>query len=349
MNKGYEKSNINSDVVISTKVSIRRNIAKYNFVNRLSKEQAEQMIDEIIQIINAESNAFLGKGKYINLSEITLNDKKVLYESGTITEKSLKKESNSGVIVFERNGISMLLNEDDHIVIQVICNGMDLKKAYNLANEVDDFLEEKVEYAFSGKFGYLSARPSNIGTGLHCSYTIHLPALKMYNQLQIILQVVGKFGVMTSGWLDDGADISGSIVDLSNQNTIGVSEEEIINNLNNITEQIINQERSTRNKIYNNNKLYLEDKIYRSYGMLTNARYMTFKESIGFLSDIRLGVELKILNNKISSSDICVLINKIQPGNIQSHLGKKLKKQEIEIERANLIREKLNSLFDNCV
>ena len=128
-----------------------------------------------------------------------------------------------------------------------------------------------------------------------------------------------------------------------------LSREEIISNINNVTEQIIKQERNVRNKIYSNNKLYLEDKIYRSYGILNYARNMNFKESIELLSDIRLGIELKIFKNNISSSDIYILMKKIQPGNIESYVGKKLNKQEIEVARANIIRKDLKSLFDNCV
>lgn len=349
MNDGYEKSDFNNDVVISSKISIRRNIAKYNFPNRLSDKGAEQLINEIFPIINSMPNTFLEKCKYINLSETSLNDKKVLYESGIITEKLLKNKRISGVAIFDTYGISILLNEDDHIVIQVSCEGMNLKEAYEIANKIDDFIEEKVEYAFSPKFGYLCSNVSNIGTGLNCSYTIHLPALQMYNQLQLILQVVGKFGIMTSGWSEDGVDLNGSIVDLSNQIAMGVSEEEIISNINNVTEQIINQERNVRNKLYSNNKLYLEDKIYRSYGILKYARNMNFKESIELLSDIRLGIELKIFKNNISSSDIYILMKKIQPANVERYIGKKLKKQEIEVVRAKIIRKDLKSLFDNCI
>ncbi|WP_105614540.1 protein arginine kinase [Vallitalea okinawensis] len=333
--------NKNDDVIITTRIRLARNIQKYPFPNRMSDISAEQMMDEIKEVIMGASSPISEHFEFYNLRELTMNEKLALLEERLISPELLKKQIPCGVILYRDLGLSVMINEEDHVRIQCITDGMNMPGAYELANRIDDLIEEKINYAYNEKYGYLTACPTNVGTGLRASYMLHVPALEAYGQLSIILQAIGKFGITVRGMYGEGTEAYGSIFQISNQITLGETEMNIIHNLNNITSQIIEQERRVRQKLIKEDQLEFEDKIFRSYGVLSHARKITAKEAMSLLSDVKVGLELGVLKMDKSGLDIYNLMTRIQPANLQKLAGRELNSNERDIKRAILIREKL--------
>lgn len=328
-----------SDVVIESSISLSRNIKKYSFPNKISRTSAELLVDEVKNIIN-ESVTCNGM-KYVNLENCTFIEKLALMESRIISKELVKKIFPAGIILDENNMISIMVNEQDHIKIQSIAHGMQMDKAWIKADEIDNIIEEKIDYAFDDQYGYVTSCPTKVGTGLTASYMIHVPALEAYGQLQFILQAIGKFGVTVRGIYGEGSEAEGSIFQISNQITLGQSEDEIIQNISNVTNQIVDQERRVRKKLMSDKKLQLEDKVYRSYGTLLNARIITLKEALTLLSDIKLGIELGILDTINDDINIYKLMADIQTANLQKIIGIEITQQNINIERARYIRDNI--------
>ena len=239
-----------------------------------------------------------------------------------------------------------MINEEDHIRIQCLSSGMQLENSWKLGNKIDSILEEKIDFAFSEKYGYLTCCPTNIGTGIRASAMLHLPALIMTGYIKRILEACSKLGIAVRGIYGENSEASGNMFQISNQTTLGQSEEEIINNIKNITSQIIEQERMLRTELYKQNPLRFEDKVCRSLGVFSNARIMSSEESLKLLSDVRLGVDMGIIKN-ISIEDLNGIMLLIQPGNLQKQAGKPLDPNERDFKRAEFVRERLNKTVDS--
>ncbi len=252
------------------------------------------------------------------------------------------------LILSKDEALSIMVNEEDHIRIQSMASGMNLQKALDEANRMDDLFEEKVVYAFDQNLGYLTACPTNLGTGLRASYMIHVPALETTGQLQFILDAIGKFGLTVRGIYGEGTDALGSVFQISNQVTLGQTENEIIENLTSVTKQIVEQELIVRNKLLNDKRTRFEDAVYRSFGILSHARMITSKEAMTLLSDMKLGIELGIIKTKNNEKiNIYNLMAKIQPANLQIMHNKNLNVDERDIARAEYIRENLPELISD--
>ena len=234
-----------------------------------------------------------------------------------------------------------MINEEDHIRLQCISAGLNLRESYDLANKIDDLIEESIEYAFDEKIGYITACPTNLGTGLRGSVMIHLPALTMNNEMNGILKALTQVGMTIRGLYGEGSKALGNIYQISNQITLGLSEEDIISNLEAVVNEIIGQENATRSRLYSTYRYELEDKIYRSLGILKSAVLLNLNECLELLSSVRMGVELGI----IKDIDKC-LLNKLlietQPASLQLTFNSKLNEKEISINRARLVRERLS-------
>ena len=209
-----------------------------------------------------------------------------------------------------------------------------------LANKIDDVIEENTKYAFDENIGYLTSCPTNVGTGIRASVMIHLPALTMTGYMNRIFQAVNQIGFTVRGLYGEGSESEGNIFQISNQVTLGRTEKEIIQTLIEVTKQITSKENDARATLFSNNRIKLEDKICRSYGILTNARIMNSKDALKFISNVRLGIDLGIIED-IDVKTINTLMVDIQPGILQKIQSKTLNTSERDIERANLIRERL--------
>ncbi len=339
MNKWYMNDNIDSGVVLSSRIRLARNVTKYPFSILMNDEQADHMIDEVKSSIINERNPLGAQFNYINLKDVTDNEKHMLMERHVISPELVNKKQVSSVLIKNDESLSIMLNEEDHIRIQSIFVGDNMEHAWGLANKLDDLIEETVQYAFDKDYGYLSSCPTNTGTGLRASYMLHMPMLESTGQLKNILQAITKFGITLRGIYGEGTEPLGSIYQISNQVTLGQSEEEIMNNLKNITNQIIEQELRIAEKILREQKSIIEDKVYRCYGILTYARRMNVSEAMGLLSTLRIGYMNHLIDLPKPKTNIYNIMIHIQQGNMMSKLGNDFTEEAADIKRADFIKE----------
>lgn len=300
----------------------------------LSEEESIDVVHRVSKIIK-EQNAF---SKYnINiLKEMNLLNRQELVEKHLMSPSLLSDFNKGALIVSSNKEISIMVNEEDHIRIQCIKNGFQLEEAYQIAGEVDDALESQLEYVFDEKLGFLTSCLTNVGTGLRASVMMHLPGLRMIGELKNIIQTIGKIGLTVRGVYGEGSEALGSMFQISNQVTLGVNEAEIIKAVKNIIHQIIEKENRARNVLLNKDRILFEDKIYRSYGLLKNARLLSYKESMKLLSDVILGVDVGLVT-ETNAKTLQHMIQCVQPASLQILYDKDLDERERSIKRAELV------------
>jgi protein arginine kinase len=236
-----------------------------------------------------------------------------------------------------------MVNEEDHIRLQVILSGLAMEKCWEYAHEIDSDLAKKVDYAYDKKFGHLTACPTNVGTGMRASILIHLPGLVLTRDIDNVINRISKVGLAVRGFYGEGTDVLGNLFQISNQTTLGRSEEEIIDSLAKITGQIIEYETNAQEKLMNDAADQIEDKVWRSYGILKHARLLNSGEVMNLLSALRLGVSLKLID-KITLRQINELLIITQPAHLQKLYGKEMDNEERDMIRAELIRERLGKI-----
>ena len=330
----YLQNGKESDVVVSSRVRLSRNLNDFNFLNRCSKEKQEEILEKIKEIVPS-----LGYGlkflKLDDLDEITILS---LVEKHLISpEFAVKNKNAKAIIINDEENICIMLNEDDHIKMQVFGSGQELENIMNLVVELDEKLGEMVEYAYNKNFGYLTASPVDIGTGMKASVIVHLPALTLTGNLSKVLRVVNNLGMSIKGVYGEGSQNYGDLYQISNNQTIGITEKEIIANVKNITEKIIEQERTAR-KYLCKNEIELRDMVYRAFGVLTYASKLGTEECRKLLSEVKMGVDLGILN-EIDDGKVRKLELYTKPGNLQKYVGKALDGYERELKRAEIIKQ----------
>ena len=330
----YLQNGKESDVVVSSRVRLSRNLNGFNFPNRCSKEKQEEILEKIKEIVPS-----LGYGlKFIKLDDLDEVTKLSLVEKNLIRkEYKIKNKKVKAIIINDEDNISIMLNEDDHIKIQVFSTGQELDNLMSLIVEIDEKLGEMVEYAYNKNFGYLTASPVDIGTGMKASVIVHLPALTLTGNLSKVLRIVNNFGLSIKGVYGEGSQNYGDLYQISNNQTIGITEKEIIANVKNITEKIIEQERTAR-KYLCKNELELRDIVYRAFGVLTFASKLGTEECRKLLSEVKMGVDLGILN-EIDDGKVRKLELYTKPGNLQKYVGKTLDGYEREIKRAEIVKQ----------
>ncbi len=340
MTKWIDGEGPQNDIIISSRIRLARNFEEFPFPIALTSEKSKEVIKKVSDSI-LESNTILKNDfKFIGMDEIENSDKQVLIEKHLISPALIEKPDKSAVMINTDQSVSIMINEEDHIRIQCLFPGFQLNEAWDLANKIDDVIEENTKYAFDENIGYLTSCPTNVGTGIRASVMIHLPALTMTGYMNRIFQAVNQIGFTVRGLYGEGSESEGNIFQISNQVTLGRTEKEIIQTLIEVTKQITSKENDARATLFSNNRIKLEDKICRSYGILTNARIMNSKDALKFISNVRLGIDLGIIED-IDVKTINTLMVDIQPGILQKIQSKTLNTSERDIERANLIRERL--------
>jgi protein arginine kinase len=324
----------NNDIVITSRIRLARNLKNYKFPIYMTESESKSVINEIYNAISKHENYKLTYMK--DLSDVKKNS---LIENHIIS-LALANKRNEGAFLLSPDGkTSVMINEEDHIRIQTIEDGLSLKECWKLSNEVDDIIEESVDYAFDRELGYITACPTNIGTGMRASVMLHLPALSITNQIDKLLYGVSQLGVAVRGVYGEGTKSIGHLYQISNQGTLGASEETLIDKINQIVMQIIDKEKNTREHLMKNNYDDLEDDFYRAYGLLTNARKMTVDEAMKLLSLIKLGSEMGI-TPMVKGKNIYQLMIWIQPNNI-STIDTELSPKDRDKKRAEIIRREL--------
>jgi protein arginine kinase len=328
-----------NDIVLSSRIRLARNIKSIPFPDRLDGQGAARVIGMIKEAI--ERNPVLaGDFNFTVLKSISPLDARVLVEKHLISPALVERHENSAVFTRKDHRVSIMVNEEDHIRMQVLLPGLQLEAGWDLAGKIDDVLEESINYAFDEDMGYLTACPTNTGTGMRASVMVHLPALVLTNQFNRLSQALNHLGLVVRGIYGEGTEVVGNMVQSSNQLTLGKSEEHIIESLKGMTKEIINNEKQARNALVSGNKTVLEDKVCRSYGLLTGARIISSRELMELLSDVRLGMDLGVLT-EVNRRDINEIMLESQPASLQKKAGKQLSDTERDVFRSELIRKKL--------
>lgn len=341
--KKYDELKDLSDVVISTRIRFARNLEDYPFPCRLSGEKKFKVANTVKDAVLEGHSAISDKFKYIQMSELTQEEAVSLVERHLVSPEFISDRLGRGLLILDDESVSIMINEEDHVRIQVIKQNMDLDGAYDLADKIDTLLDERLNFAFNEKFGYLTQCPTNIGTGMRASLMMHLPALKESGAMGKISASLSKLGLVIRGIYGEGTEPLGAIFQLSNQVTLGISEQEAINNLRDIAHQLVMQERAAREALSKN--INILDGIYRSYGILHYAKLMSNNECMKLLSNLRFGIEMGIFEN-IDANTVNRLFIEIQPATLMKNIGKKLSAAERDQIRAELVR---NTLFHQKV
>ena len=331
----YLQSGKESDIASSTRIRFSRNIKGYKF--NLTKKELQDLENKI-----KENVYLIGYGlNFLKLEDMDDITKLSLVEKGLINFNFAFKSNNIGAILInDEENICIMIGEDDHLKIQVFSSGLELENALNLAIEIDKKIDDIFGYSVSKQYGYLTACPNNLGTGLKASVKLHLPALAKTRNTEKVLEAINNFGINIKGVYDEEGHIVGDMYEISNKKTLGITENEIIQNIKIIVEKVIKQERKAR-RFLANEGIEVEDLIYRNYGVLTNCRKITMEEAQNLLSTVKLGVDLGILK-ELSDLQIQKLYLYIQPGNLQKYFGEQYERLDREIKRAEMIKQVIN-------
>ncbi len=328
-----------ADIILSTRVRLARNLRGISFSRRASEDDRGRVRRMIIKA--AEGVEELKGSLVVELEQVSKMDRQFLVERHIIS-RELSPEFMGAVLIGPREIASLMINEEDHLRIQVLRSGFSLPECWRRADRIDSALEQDLVYEFSPQLGYLTACPTNVGTGMRASLMVHLPALVLSDQIQKVFQALSKLGLAVRGIYGEGTRAFGNIFQISNQVTLGKTEEDIIGDLEKIMVKIIAHERDSRRVLLQSRNPQLEDKIYRARGLLENARLISTQETVELLSGLRMGVDLGIVRD-IARGTVNELLIHTQPAHLQKLVGKELSSQERDLLRAKLIREKLTS------
>lgn len=329
----YLQSSENSDVAKSTRIRFSRNLHDFKF-NLNQKEEIEKLENKIKENLYA-----IGYGlKFLKLKDMDDITKMSLVEKNLISpDFALNKNEIGSILINDEENICIMIGNEDHLEIQVFNCGFDLDNTLNLAIEIDQKIEEVLGYAIHKKYGYLTACPNNVGTGLRASVMVHLPALAKTKNTKKVLEAINSFGINIRGVYGENTESTGDMYQISNKQTLGITEKEIVQNLKVIVDKIIKQERQAR-KILAKDDIALEDLIYRSYGILSNCKKISSEETRNLLSNIKLGTDLGILR-ELTDLKIQKLYLYTKPANLQKFLGEQYEAIERDIKRAEVIKQ----------
>jgi protein arginine kinase len=329
-----------ADIVLSSRIRLARNLNEFAFPIMATEDQAKKAMEHIKGHLEGKSYHGLGKFEWVEMSELQSIEKRVLVEKHLISP-NLAQEANFGAaLINESESVSIMVNEEDHLRIQCLFPGFQLTEALTLASGIDDWLEQTFAFAFDEQRGYLTSCPTNVGTGLRASVMVHLPALMITQRMNRIAPTINQFGLVVRGIYGEGSEALGNVFQISNQITLGKSEEDIVEDLRGVVMQLIQQEKVARRDLLNYSKLQLEDRVYRSYGVLAYSRTIHSKEAAKCLSDVRLGIDLGLIKG-VSRNILNELMVFTQPGFLQHYFNETLEPDERDVRRATLIRERI--------
>lgn len=339
MLRWFEQNGKDGDVIISSRVRLARNLRNYNFSLKLSPADEQELIREAAQKLRTLPEL---EGFHEYCFEDLEEAQKTAMKERHVISTFLFNQNTAGGFVSENEAVSVMLNEEDHIRIQAYRAGMDMERAYDEADRLDNCIGMVLPYAYDERYGYLTTCPSNVGTGMRVSFMCHLPALSWNNKIQGLASEIGRFGLVMHSIYSDGQKSAGDIYQISNQITLGVTEREQIENITNIAGQIVKQERIWRTRLKEKQKVSVLDGIYRSYGILKYARKISLKDGLVLLSQLRLGLAEKLVETA-DERDYAIyrLMIGIQQGNLEMLSQHRLSEEEADIVRADFIRENL--------
>lgn len=340
MNKWYEKAGNYSDVVISTRIRLARNISKYPFPCRLNSNTKKEVINEIYRALSRPEFKDYNFS-CINAWEASLAEIRSLIERHLVSPEFAKADKNKAAFISQNGDISIMANEEDHIRLQVMKEGLDLEETYNEADKMDTKLDKVLLFAFNEQLGYLTQCPTNLGTGMRASVMLHLPALRRCEMIEKISSSLIKLGLTMRGLYGEGSEPKGDIYQISNQVTLGISEKTALKNLNDITLQIISQERNCRKELEKD--IQTIDAICRSVGILKTAKLLNNEDFMRLISNIRLGLSIGVIKG-ISYDTINEVTINAQPFMLIKAANSELSPLQRDKKRASLINEKMSTV-----
>ena len=336
--KWFQARGQQSDVAVSTRIRLARNVKGLSFGSRLQSAQAEKLIEEVKEAAAKGATAF----SLIRVDEITPEERMALYEKHLISREMMDKKP-AALLLSEDESISVMINEEDHLRIQVMSAGIALKECLEEAMKLDALLQQSLYFAYDQELGFLTQCPTNLGTGLRASVMLHLPMLTRTGQINAVISVANKIGLEIRGLYGEGSKAEGEFYQVSNSITLGLYEEEICEKLKDAVERIIQQEQNLRQAYRQQYPGALEDRVWRAAGLLRYARKVTSAEAEALLSDVRLGQACGILAG-ITAQQLNQLIYEIAPACIELTRDRSLTADERDMARADLLREALQNL-----
>ena len=336
LTKWNEKAGNCGDVVCSTRVRLARNLKQFPFPARATDKQLEA-VEQSVKDALLSGNSILSKEfRFIPLDNISEEEAVSLVERHIVSPEFISDRHGKAVLISEDESISIMINEEDHLRIQVLREGLSLKEAAETADRIDTLLSETLDFAYDPEFGYLTQCPTNLGTGMRVSVMLHLPALTENGAMPRISSNLSKLGLTLRGTYGEGSKIIGALYQLSNQITLGLSENEAIENLRSITVQLMEEERKARSQMSEN--IAWQDKIDRAAGIMKTARVLSSSEFMELLSYIRFGLSTGVLQG-VSTEELNTLMVNAQPATLMAKAGKPLDENQRDVIRANMARE----------
>jgi protein arginine kinase len=332
-----------SDIVVSTRVRLARNVDGFHFLTKATIEQKREIETFIRRKLKEVDLPF--DLSYISLPSLSEIDRSLLVERHLMSKEHCDATGDRGLAVSDDETVSIMVNEEDHLRIQVFHSGFELHAVWAKINEIDSLIETRVPYAFDSQLGYLSACPTNVGTGLRASVMLHLPALVLTKQIEKVFRAVTKINLAVRGLYGEGTQASGNFYQISNQASLGKTEEELLENIAGVVPQIIRYERRARESLVAESEKRLEDKVWRSVGILRTARRMSSGEALELLSQLRLGMNTGILKDSFLGR-INEMLLFSQPAHLQKILRKSLQPSERDLARADFLRKTLGEARD---
>lgn len=325
------------DVVLSSRIRLARNLKNFKFPNRSSKDEKL----ELINILKEKLNFLLDENySFYLMDNFTLLEREVLHEKHLISKDFSENPRAKALFLNNEQHISIMVNEEDHLRIQVLNAGLEFHELWDKIDQLDTQIENNIEYAFSDKWGYLTSCPTNVGTALRASVMCHLPGLVLSGRIDNILGAVGKFGLTVRGVAGEGSNSKAELFQISNQITLGYNEKEIIDKLESIIQQIIAEERKSREYLLRNNYIKLKDNVQRSLGILKYAYQLEELEALKYLSRIKFGQDTNLIEEDLDEDFFAELLFTIRDAHLQ--IDGKLEKSKLKKKRAEVIRNKLN-------
>jgi protein arginine kinase len=323
-------------MVISSRARLARNISGFPYAHRAGDEKLREIVDAVLEAANG---AGFDRSWFFRNEDMDDIKKTIFVERHLISPTLTERIHNRGVVVMEGEYASILINEEDHLRVQFLCSGFDPMKAWEDVDGIDDRLSQSMPFSFSRKYGYLTACPTNFGTGLRVSILIHLPALVLTNDVQRMIRSAGQIGLTVRGYFGEGSDVVGNLLQISNHVSLGKSEREIVEQLIRAVTTIIEYEKRAADTLIKEAKNQIEDKIYRSVGILKSARVLSTGEFMNLSSAVRLGLYLNVLS-KPDLRTLNELLVITQPGHLQARQGRTADSMERDMMRADLVRER---------
>lgn len=327
-----------SEVVVSTRVRLARNLAEMPFLPRARTAEQERVVETLRWAM--QDMGMLAEGEFVDDQQLVPPRGEFFVERHLASPDFVAAKVRRALYVSHDEAVALMVNEEDHLRFQVLASGLDFTTAFSKAAALDEQFESQLAYAFSPDFGFLTACPTNVGTGMRASVLVHLPALVLTREIEKVLRGALHIGLAVRGLYGEGTETKGNFFQISNQRTLGVSESEIIETLTDICHQVIDYERKAREYLMRNLRVEIEDKAYRSMALLRGARILSSDEATNLLATTRLGVVLGLVND-VTLAEVSRLLLLVRPANLQAMLGETLSSAERDERRATFVRQAL--------